>query len=431
VQITRKILVTSTILYLLSQILFLINIQFPRTHNFDEFHYIPAAKQYLEFEQRANLEHPPLGKMLMAVGVAAWGDQPMGWRFMSTVFGALTLVGMYILGWILFADGTTALWIAILTLSNQLLYVQSRIGMLDTFMFGFLVWAIALFCWTWLPGVSLKATRRLFRLSGLFFGLSLACKWFAIVPWVACCALVGLVRLLQKWRTHFGHPSSHDWFRPAQWKDLSGAFLLFSFVLIPLFAYFLTFFPMFFLFERGHSFSELFTVQAKMWGEQLRVVSSHPYMSNWLDWPLLHRPIWYAFDHEGATNEWVRGVILIGNPLVMWSGLLALLYVLWDFITKRNREAFLILFFYSVFYFCWAIIPRKVSFYYYYYPAGMFLSFALAYVYQARPLEKMPWLRWVFLGVSCGVFVYFFPILAGLKIPAQDFRKWMWFRSWI
>jgi dolichyl-phosphate-mannose--protein O-mannosyl transferase len=33
--------------------------------------------------------------------------------------------------------------------------------------------------------------------------------------------------------------------------------------------------------------------------------------------------------------------------------------------------------------------------------------------------------------VAAGVFVYFFPILAALRIPGEGFRKWMWFRSWV
>lgn len=263
----------------------------------------------------------------MAGGIAVFGDRPIGWRFMSTVFGALTLVGMYFLGWILFANEGVALWIAILTLSNQLLYVQARIGMLDTFMFGFLVWAIAFFCWTWLPGLGLRQTRILFVLSGLFFGLSMACKWFAVVPWVACFCLVALIRLLQKWQVHFGHPSSHDWFRPAQWRALSGPFLVLSLGMIPTVVYFLTFVPLLFTEGAHYGIREFFELQLQMWDGQQRVVHSHPYMSQWLDWPTLRRPIWYAFDHEGETKQWVRGVILIGNPLVMWAGLLALMVV--------------------------------------------------------------------------------------------------------
>src|SRR5262245_53901289 len=91
----RRVLWTCLALYAAAQILFLIQIGTPRGFSFDEFHYVPSAKQFLAHQQNQNWEHPPLGKMIMAVGIAVFGDRQLGWRFMSTVFGALTLVGMY------------------------------------------------------------------------------------------------------------------------------------------------------------------------------------------------------------------------------------------------------------------------------------------------------------------------------------------------
>jgi dolichyl-phosphate-mannose-protein mannosyltransferase len=154
-------------------------------------------------------------------------------------------------------------------------------------------------------------------------------------------------------------------------------------------------------------------------------------MSTWKDWPLLSRPIWYAFDKEGAQGELVRGVILLGNPLVMWGGLVALLACLLGWLRFRSREAFLILAFYAMFYGSWVAIPRKIAFYYYYYPAGMLLSLALAYLFEQAEAGRKPWARWTFLAISFGLFVYFFPVLAALKIPSEDFRRWMWFWSWV
>jgi dolichyl-phosphate-mannose--protein O-mannosyl transferase len=130
----------------------------------------------------------------------------------------------------------------------------------------------------------------------------------------------------------------------------------------------------------------------------------------------------------------VRGVLLLGNPLIMWSGVVAIVVCFWDWIQQRRRDAFLILFFYSIFFFSWAVIPRKILFYYYYYPAGMMLSLALAHVFYHRTRKKpfsYPSAKWVFLGAAVCLFVYFFPILSAMKIPADSFRRWMWFVSWI
>jgi dolichyl-phosphate-mannose-protein mannosyltransferase len=122
----------------------------------------------------------------------------------------------------------------------------------------------------------------------------------------------------------------------------------------------------------------------------------------------------------------------------MWTGLLALLGCLWGWIQLRQRQAFLILYFFAIFYFSWALIPRKIEFYYYYYPAGMVLSLALAYCFYHPEVRKrfrtekpLQWIKWSYLGIAIALFAYFFPILAALQIPLDSFRRWMWFNSWI
>lgn len=453
---SKKILTTCAALFLFSQILFLINIQFPRGQDFDEFHYVPSAKQFLELKENQNWEHPPLAKEIMAVGIAVWGDRPIGWRYMSTLFASLTLVGMYLWALALFRDEKIALWVALLTIVNQLLYVQARIGMLDTFMFAFIVWAMAAFTEAWSPAKIVQKSskksaqvlatapsvhetvlknRRLIYATGVLLGLATACKWFGVIPWAMCVALVLIIQVIASWETQFLRPSPDDWYHSELWLGVEFKDWVIGLFLLPLAAYFITFFPFLFIDAKDYGFFDIFTtMQAKMWDGQGRVVSSHPYMSNWTDWPLLRRPIWYAFDKEGANNELVRGVLLIGNPVIMFSGLVAVLMCAWGWLKERRRDAFLILMSYIAFYFSWAIIPRKVSFFYYYYPAGMVLSLALGYVFfhgEKAFNVKTPWPRWTFLVICLGMFIYFFPISAALQIPADSFRQWMWRMSWI
>jgi dolichyl-phosphate-mannose--protein O-mannosyl transferase len=176
-------------------------------------------------------------------------------------------------------------------------------------------------------------------------------------------------------------------------------------------------------------------MQVQMWDGQQRVVSQHPYMSTWPGWPLMLRPIWYAFEKDG--EQFIRGVLMLGNPLIMWGGLAALGACVWAWFVQRSRDAFLIVFFFAAFYFCWALIPRKIAFFYYYYPAGMTLSMAIAFVFHYWETgKKAVWsryylLRWTYFAACLGIFIYFFPILAALRIPSESFRQWMWLRSWI
>jgi dolichyl-phosphate-mannose-protein mannosyltransferase len=110
---------------------------------------------------------------------------------------------MYFWALAIFKEEKYARWVAALTLVNQLLYVQARIGMLDTFMFGFLVWALAYFSKAWDSTLDIKFVRKYFRISGILFGLAMACKWFALIPWLTCAGLCVLVLLLRNWGVSF------------------------------------------------------------------------------------------------------------------------------------------------------------------------------------------------------------------------------------
>ena len=58
---------------------------------FDEVHYLPAARELLMLGEFTNREHPLVGKELIALGIALFGDNPVGWRLLPTLFGALAL----------------------------------------------------------------------------------------------------------------------------------------------------------------------------------------------------------------------------------------------------------------------------------------------------------------------------------------------------
>ena len=402
---------TAGLLFLGSWIFFLIHIQFPRGHSFDEFHYIPAAKQWLQGGEVLNLEHPPLAKYFIAAGIGLWGDIPIGWRFFSSLFGAATLVGIWAWAEALTQSRRIALWVAGVTLCNQLLYVQARIGMLDTPMFAFAVWALVILT----RALKGPQTASKWLAMGALFGLSIACKWFGVVIWGAAILLLVFMK---------GRGS----LKGVSWGNL---FLYCG--VIPWGVYFFTFIPYFFGSGPLHSLSDWFNLQYTMYDSQLRVIRPHPYMSHAIDWLIPSRPIWYSFDKEGNSNEWVRGVLLLGNPLIMIGGLGALAACSLRWLKERSLELGLVLYFWFALFGSWFLIPRQIAFYYYYYPAGMLLGLALGLAVSDSRLreERLSFLRWSFLGASLGLFIYFYPILSALKIPIEAFRKWMWLQTWI
>ena len=133
-------------LFVSAHLLLMIGLTTPDKIAFDEVHYVPAAKQLLEkgpYAPLLNPMHPPLAKEFMAVSIKVFGDNPLGWRYPSVLFGALAIAAIYLCALALFASQGAALAAAALTFLNQMVFVQSRIAMLDVYALTFDLFGIA------------------------------------------------------------------------------------------------------------------------------------------------------------------------------------------------------------------------------------------------------------------------------------------------
>jgi dolichyl-phosphate-mannose-protein mannosyltransferase len=188
-------------------ILYMARIEDPPKYSYDEVYHAYTAAQYAIGNADAWLwstqapipgvayewTHPPLGKLLMTIGILIWGDTPLGWRFMSAVFGALGLGAVYLLGLRLTGQRLVALGAATLTLVDGLYFVESRTGVIDIFGTVFMVCAfIGFYAFMTAPPARVRTP---LLLLGFFMGLAIATKWNAVYPAV----LLGAVAV---WRTY-------------------------------------------------------------------------------------------------------------------------------------------------------------------------------------------------------------------------------------
>ena len=161
-----------------------------------------------------------------------------------------------------------------------------------------------------------------------------------LFPLAAGIAVVAVVRLLQGWRTHFADGNADDWYRPGLWPGFRFSHFAVCFVLVPGTVYLGTFIPLY-----GWSLPDILEAQRKIFSDNTTTaIADHPYMSAWLSWPLLARPVWYLFEKVG--DDRFPAVLLLGNPLLLWPALAALAVCLHDWIVARRTDAFLILAFY-------------------------------------------------------------------------------------
>ena len=411
-------------IFVVAHLALMIGLTTPDKINFDEVHYVPAAKQLLEpgvHSPLLNLMHPPFAKQIMALSIGAFGDVPLGWRYPSVVFGSLAIVAMYLCGLALFAAQGPALATAALTFLNQMVFVQSRIAMLDIYALAFDLFGVAAF----LHGFRKQKPEIAFALAGLAFGLATACKWSGLFPLGVCIAIVAVTRLMQGWRAAFADANADDWYRPDRWPDFRYYHFIVCLVLIPAVAYFVTFLPLY-----GFSISDILEAQRRIFAENAGSHPPHPYMSSWPSWPLLMRPIWFQFDK--IADDRFQAIVFLGNPLILWPALVALGICLKDWIARRRADAFLILAFYIGPWLAWATLPRTIGFIYYYLPSATVATLALVYAFTQGERAPPRWLLWVFVGAAAVGFVALLPIsVASLGTSMDNFRRLMIFKSWI
>jgi len=415
--------VVALVIFFAAHFALLAGVTTPEKFYFDEVHYVPAARQMLEPMMPSpvlNPMHPPLAKQLIALSIRTFGDGPLGWRYPGVLFGALSIVAVYLCGLALFAGQGAAVAAALLAFFNQMLFVQSRIAMLDIFALAFGLFATA----TFMFGYRKPRPHLLFALSGAGFGLSIACKWSGLFPLAAGIAVVAVVRLLQGWRTHFADESADDWYRPGLWSGFRCWHFAACFVLVPATVYLCTFIPLY-----GWSLPDILEAQRKIFSDNTTTaIADHPYMSAWPSWPLLARPVWYLFEKVG--DDRFQAVLLLGNPLLLWPALAALAVCLHDWIVARRADAFLILAFYLGPWIAWAMLTRKISFLYYYLPSATVAGLALVYVLRRGNSPR--WLLWAFVAIAGAGFAAMLPVSAAfVETSMANFNRMMIFQSWI
>jgi dolichyl-phosphate-mannose-protein mannosyltransferase len=415
--------VIAAVIFVVAHLALLVGVTTPEKFYFDEVHYVPAARQMLEPVMPGpmlNPMHPPLAKQLIALSIHAFGDVPLGWRYPGVLFGSLAIVAMYLCGLALFAAQGPAIATALLAFFNQMVFVQSRIAMLDIFSLSFGLLAIAAF----MHGFRQARPHVSFALAGLAFGLSAACKWSGLFALAVCIAIVAAIRLMQSWRTQFADGNAGDWYQPGLWPDFRSYHFAACFVLIPAVAYFAAFVPLY-----GLSLPDLLEAQRRIFSDNTTTaIAGHTYMSSWPSWPFLLRPVWYLFDK--VADDRIAAVVFLGNPVVLWAALPALAVCLRDWIVTRRADAFLILSFYAGPYLAWALLPRTLGFLYYYLPAATLASLALVYVLRRGNSPR--WRLWAFVALAGAGFAAMLPItVAFIGTSMETFVRLMLFQSWI
>lgn len=393
---------------------------------FDEVYHARTALEHMEGMLPYEISHPPLGKLIISLGMLLFGTVPFGWRFMGTLFGVMMLPGMYAFlkkidgGCLVPACGT------LLLASGFMHFTQTRIATIDTYAVLFII-LMYYFMYRYIC----DEKNRDLALSGLFFGLGAASKWTCIFAGAGL-AVIWLVFRLNKL---FGEGGPDR--KKLKELALNCAWCLLFFVLIPSMIYYMSYFP--YGIANGLKLPELFfsreyakivaNNQQFMLSYHEGVTATHPYSSRWYQWILDIRPILYYL-HYYPDGKYAS-IAAFGNPLICWGGIAAMIMLAVIAVLKRDRTAAYIVAGWLAQLLPWMLVKRVV-FEYHYFPASVFLVLALGYLFSfIREKKNGKSVIIGFTAVSIMLFILFFPVLSGLPVDRTAYSAWAsWLPTW-
>ena len=408
---------------------------------FDEIYHARTALEHIENVKPYEISHPPLGKLILGLGIRLFGMVPFGWRFMGTLFGALMLPGMYVFLKKMFGGSLVPAGGTIIFASDFMHFVQTRIATIDTYVVFFIL-LMYLFFWlywqsdrsvlrSWLPPLAL---------SGVCFGLGAASKWTGLYAGAGLGVLWLLDRIFRARAAYAAPQKQREQAVTLYWRETRDNVLwcLLLFVLVPACIYYLSYWyygtaaglgGMKMLFSKEY-FNIVLENQKYMFNYHSGVNATHPYSSVWWQWLLDVRPILYYLDYlpDGrhvSFGAWV-------NPLLCWGGLGAMLCMVYQALLRKDKAALFIVIAWLTQLLPWMFVKRIV-FEYHYFPSTLFLLLALGHVFHtlaaAHPRGKRLILSTS--AVSVVLFAVFYPALAGLPVSSAYgtyFLKWL--SSW-
>jgi dolichyl-phosphate-mannose-protein mannosyltransferase len=358
----------------------------PSGYIFDEVYYPHDAKAIIDGHigpktgglswepgDEISWPHPEYGKLAIAVGILAFGNNAFGWRFLPALAGFALLCFVYPIARRLGLNRGWSLAALVLAAADTLGIAQSRIGTLDIFIAVFTVACIYLILryvqdghrWYWLV------------LAGLAGGLAFGTKWSGAFACFVALVLVLLFRV----REPREEAAGRRLLRAAR----RAALPLLVLIVLPVALYVASYA---FYFAAGHTWSQWWELQNQALNFNLHLSQSHTYASRAPTWILDVRPVWYYF--QGKTTY--HGVVAIGNPILWWGATLSLVALPVMAVVDRDRRLAMPALLVALLYFPWFGATRT-SFLYYMTPVAPFMAVLVAAALQRFTGQRQHWPR--------------------------------------
>ncbi|MBT2498772.1 phospholipid carrier-dependent glycosyltransferase [Agromyces sp. ISL-38] len=423
--------------------------------------------------------HPPLGKWMISLGMAAFGaGDAFWWRATTALAGTIAVFLLAVVARRLFSSTVLAVIAGLLFAVDGNAIVMSRVALLDNWLMLFTLLGF------WFVLLDRAQARRLLesrldraRESGadpaygpalwarpwllaaaLALGAACAVKWSGVYFVAAFGVYLVVVDALARRRA--GVPF---WLTAAVLKQAPITFV----ILVPVAAavYLASWtgwlvtdggYYRHWAEEAGHAATGLFswvplTLQS-LWhyheaayGYHVGVHQAHPWQANPLTWLLMIRPtnMYFASTDDGsggcgADTCW-ESVMGIGNPLIWWAAAAASVYLVYRLARYREWQAGAILLGLAAGYLPWLMYLNRTVFQFYSIVFEPYTVLALVFVVGlvlGRP-EDPRWRRQrglavvgIFLGFVVLVSAFFLPLWTGMPVTPEFRQLHFWLPTW-
>ncbi|MGW0804125.1 dolichyl-phosphate-mannose--protein mannosyltransferase [Nonomuraea sp. NPDC002799] len=423
--------------------------------------------------------HPPLGKWMIGLGEWLFGLNPFGWRFAAAVVGTLSILVLARVARRMTRSTLLGCFAGLLLALDGLHFVLSRTALLDIFL---MFWVLAAFACLVVDRD--QARERLvawYESSPMSpHGPSLGIRWWRIaagvclafamsVKWSGLAFAVAFAIMSLLW--DFGARRAVGLRHPyvgAFNKDVPQG--LAAFTIVPFFAYMATWAgwfinatgygrnwdratsahnTFFFVFDSMRSWIQY---QWQVFTFHSGLETSHPYMSEPWQWPLLLRPV--AFSYEGkqeacGVKDCSEAVLGVGTPVIWFGAVAALVALIAWYFSSRDWRAGAVLLSYAMGWLPWfyfAIADNRTMFLFYAIPmvpfmvlaitlcAGLLIGPSTPTASGAMPVRRTAGAAIVgaFALLAVINFWWLHPILSGELIPYTEWKARMLFeKRWI
>ncbi len=444
---------------------------------FDEIYHARTAYEHLHGQRPYETTHPPLGKLLMAAGIAIFGMTPFGWRFAGALIGVLMLPAIYLLAKQLFKRRDLAAFSMAAFSLDLMHFTQTRIATIDSFPVFFILlsyWFMVRYLQTDVfaleenerPVLLTKAFwKSLIPLawSGLMMGLSIASKWIGIYSAVGLAVLyfTAVYRQYRAGNLAFSVPvdgsdeklSASDIKRVKNAQDhtlnrifVTCGFCVLFFILVPGIVYYLSYIP--YLAPNGKvTISRVIQAQIGMldYHSTPGLGMDHPFQSPWWQWPFILKPMWFAQDNFEPAG-YASTIMCMGNPWVFYVGAVCMLITMVALFARylqiRNRRIALrpgdgdltvyvmVIAFLSQ-YLPWVLVPRSMYIYHYFASVPFIIlatAWCLGWIGKRKP-TLMYILMGAYLALALAFFIMFYPYASGMLTSVEWLDAMKWFPS--